>query len=279
MYEWYRRGYTGRLALFALFPAIIISVIHFSPILLGLPTLLLAALYLENKPKVSAVIVSIASVLMIHPLLGYFLIFFTKRKKEFGITALVSSILLLLLPLTIMSTEALWATYKVWFAGFRSIPTSDNLPHEFSLIHLIRGHRIMPEWLLRLFVINLFHYQLLPCLKSRKLNDPSVLLPLFGSSIVLFIGLFSGMNTPYTPVIAMSGTLAWMISGESYTKVKYIFGISALTSAYFGFMLGRLGIFVGTVSELVVLLPMSAAWFVNVLEIWRYIYRNKTKMP
>lgn len=277
VYQWYHRAVSGRLALLALLPAVIISITHFSPILLGLPSLLLAVLYLRTKPKASAVLVSFAGVLMIHPLLGYFLIFFTKHKKAFGITALVSSILLLLLPLSVISLDTLWTSYKAWITGFRSIPTSEDLPHEFSLIHLMREHEIMPEWLLRLFVINLFHYQLLPCLKSRKLDDPSVLLPLFGSSIVLFIGLFSGMNTLYTSVIAMSGTVGWMIFSDYSKKIKYPFGAIALASAYLGLTFGMLEVFSDTVSELLVTLPMSAVWFVNVLEIWKYIYKNKAK--
>lgn len=276
-YKWYQKGVSYRLAILMLSPALVVSVIHFTPILLGLPMLTLAVQYLQTRPKISAVLVSIASVLTIHPLLGYFLIFFTKNKKEFGITALVATIILLLLPLTVMSMDALWVSYKGWITGFRSIPTVAELPNEFSVIHLIRKYEILPPWLLRLLVINLFHIQLLPCLKARKLETPQSLLPLFSGSIILFIGLFSGMNTLYTSVISMSGTVIWMLFGNLSEKTKYTLGGVTLGLSYTGITLGLFASDTNLVSELLVLLPMSIVWLLNVLEIWKYIYKNKAK--
>lgn len=275
MHQWYKEGRRGHASILLLLPSAIISIIYFSPILLALPILLLAVRYLGTAPRASSILVSLGSTLMIHPLLGYFLLFFTKEKKVFGITALLSTLILLFLPLTVMSWENLWDCYKSWITGFRNPPSGTILSQEFSLIHLIREHQLMPEWLLRLFVVNLFHYQLLPCLKSRRLADPTVLLNLFGSSIILFIGLFSGMNTPYTAVIAMSGVVAWMRFSNYSSRIKYTLGGISLFLTYLSFMLGSLTRSIGPTEELMVILPMSVVWFLNVFEIWRYIYKNK----
>ncbi|MDO4695502.1 hypothetical protein [Porphyromonas sp.] len=267
-----------RYFLLLLLPAFFLSVGYFSPILLSLPFILIAALYLDTHPKVSAAVVSLGSVLMIHPLLGYFLIFFTDRKREFGVTALVATLFFTLLPLVIFSPKELLSSYYEWISGFRGVPPdTQSLPQKFSFIHIMRVYEVLPAWVMRLFIINLFHVQLLPCLKVRHLSSPAPIFPLFVSSLLLFIGLFSSMNTPYTLLISLVGVLGWV----QYSRLKRgwskAIGLTVVIISYLCLGLIGLGYISMNIAEIAVTLPLFAVWIICMVEIWRHMYKYKVK--
>lgn len=257
--------------------AIVISAIHFAPILLSLPVLLLGGMCIDTKPKVSAILISFFSVLLIYPLLGYFYIFYTKQKKAFGRSALISTLCFLVIPLGVMSWEALWQAYLRWIMDFRATSSSFST-FPLSLLSLIRGYDLVSPRILKLVVVNLFHLLLLPCLKARRLSDPTPIRTVFCSAILTFIGIFSEMNTLYTTVISMTGAVLWIMNSR-YTRHRKAWEVATLISLQYVGM--SLGLFIDTSTSvfpaLLVLLPALRIWILSLLEIWQYMRQHKVK--
>lgn len=275
----YRNGAMTLTGATLLLPAFITSILHFSPILLSLPLLLGGALTLQKSPSTSAIIVSFGTVLLIHPLLGYFFIFTRTSKTKFGLTALITTLLLLLIPLVRYSPTELWDLYAAWVMGFRSTPTGSDLPMEYSPLHLMRELTTLSPYIQKLILINLFHIQLLPCLKMKRLSEPGILLPLFTSSLLMFIGLFSAMNTPYTSLIAVVGMLGWWHYGSFTKSRRNMIGITTLLLVYGALLLRLFGSSTPMISpyaiEAMGTLPLFVVWSLCIIEIWKRIYAAK----
>lgn len=183
-----------------------------------LPLYLLCFALLEKQPKISGGLSTFATLIGLHPLLSIFLIFFTKKRRAFGTGAIIGGVIGLLIPLLVFEPMVYLHALGSWYLGFREnmAPLSNGVMSDYSVIGLLRHLTTLHERWIWLILVNLFHLLLLPTLRIRRSRQPIRMAPLFVGAVLSFIGLMSGLNSPYTIVLPLTGILLWALYSELY---------------------------------------------------------------
>lgn len=199
-------------------PIFIFDAIYSLRLIWVLPHYLLCLALLEKQPKVSGVLAAIGTLLGLHPLLSLFLIFFTKKRRAFGMGAIVGGVIGLLAPLFVYDPMLYLRSMGAWYMSFRAkmTPLADGVMSDYSAIGLLRHLTTLHERWIWLILVNLFHLLLLPTLRIGRSRQPSRMAPLFVGSVLTFIGLMSGLNSPFTIVLPLSGILLWALYSKLY---------------------------------------------------------------
>lgn len=249
-----------------------------------LPFYLISLVLLQRIPMLSGFVSVFATLIGIHPLLAIFLIFFTKERKAFALGAMVAAVIGFLLPFLTYSPKDYLDTLIAWYSGFRgSMPSLTNeRVSDYSLIGLLRVYTPLCSGVIWLILVNFFHFLLLPCLRVIRSKNPSRLAPIYIGSALTFIGIMSGLNSPYTLAIPLTGVLIWALYSSRYPSWLLFLAMLVISLLSYGMTFAVLiapdllhthALLLCTIT-IIVLFPIH---IFQVIELWRSVGPRKRK--